>query len=174
MLNLGVPVLGICYGMQWLTHTLGGKWCGPSGASMAPRSSILKGASALFRGLPGEAKALKAWSSHGDHVVALPAGFSVTGRTDNAVAAFENCAQKLYGVQFHPEVNHTDRGTDILRNFVFEICGAKKNWDRAGFISATIDSIRRQAKARGPLRAEGWSRTPASPPLWYIAPLATA
>jgi GMP synthase (glutamine-hydrolysing) len=146
VLNLGVPVLGICYGMQWLTHTLGGKVVRAERREYGPAQLDIEGASALFRGLPGEAKALKAWSSHGDHVVALPAGFSVTGRTDNAVAAFENCAQKLYGVQFHPEVNHTDRGTDILRNFVFEICGAKKNWDRAGFISATIDSIRRQAE----------------------------
>ncbi len=79
-------------------------------------------------------------------MVALPAGFCVTGRTDNAVAAVENSAKNLYGVQFHPEVNHTDRGTEILRNFVFEICGAKKNWDRAGFIASTVDSIRHQAE----------------------------
>jgi GMP synthase (glutamine-hydrolysing) len=78
--------------------------------------------------------------------VALPGGFSVTGRTDNAVAAFENCAQKIYGVQFHPEVNHTDSGTEILRNFVFDICGAKKNWDRAGFIFTMVESIRAQAE----------------------------
>jgi GMP synthase (glutamine-hydrolysing) len=143
ILNLGIPVLGICYGMQWLTHSLGGKVERAERREYGPAQLDIEGNSALFRGLPSGGKA---WSSHGDHVVELPGGFSVTGRTDNAVAAVENCAQKLYGVQFHPEVNHTDRGTEILRNFVFEICGAKKNWDRAGFISATVDSIRRQAE----------------------------
>jgi GMP synthase (glutamine-hydrolysing) len=146
IMDLGVPVLGICYGMQWLTHTLGGKVVRAERREYGPAQLDMEGNSLLFRGLSGSAKGLKAWSSHGDHVVTLPEGFSVTGRTDNAVAAFENCARKLYGVQFHPEVNHTDRGTEILRNFVFEICGAKKNWDRAGFIAATIDSIRRQAE----------------------------
>jgi GMP synthase (glutamine-hydrolysing) len=89
---------------------------------------------------------LKIWNSHGDHVVGLPAGFHVTGRTDNAVAAIEDSARRYYGVEFHPEVNHTDRGRDILHNFVFQICGAKKNWNRAGFIAATVETIRKQTE----------------------------
>ena len=143
ILGLGVPVLGICYGMQWLTHSLGGKVERAERREYGPAQLDIEGSSVLFKGLSGGGKA---WSSHGDHVVALPGGFSVTGRTDNAVAAFENCAQKIYGVQFHPEVNHTDSGTEILRNFVFDICGAKKNWDRAGFIFTMVESIRAQAE----------------------------
>jgi GMP synthase (glutamine-hydrolysing) len=146
ILGLGVPVLGICYGMQWLTHVLGGEVVRAERREYGPARLDMEGSSALFKGLSAEANGLKAWSSHGDHVASLPPGFCVTGRTDNAVAAFENSAKNFYGVQFHPEVNHTDRGTEILRNFVFEICGAEKNWDRAGFISSTIDSIRRQAE----------------------------
>ena len=144
VLQLGVPVLGICYGMQWLTHTLGGKVVPATAREYGPAQlDIEKQDSKLFGGLPG---CLKIWNSHGDHVVGLPDGFQVTGRTDNAVAAIEDASRRYYGVEFHPEVNHTDRGRDILQNFVFPICGAKKNWNRAGFIAATVDAIRRQAE----------------------------
>ena len=142
VLDLGVPVLGICYGMQWLMHVLGGKVERAERREYGPARLDIEGDSALFRTLPGS---LKAWSSHGDHVVGLPGGFRVTGRTDNAVAAVENAARKVYGVQFHPEVHHTSRGTDLLRNFVLEICGAQKNWNSAGFISATTETIRHRA-----------------------------
>src|SRR5271170_6277985 len=128
VLQLGVPVLGICYGMQWLTHTLGGKVV-PAKAREYGRAQldIESKDSTLFAGLPCS---LKIWNSHGDHVVGLPNGFQVTGRTDNAVAAIEDASRRFYGVEFHPEVNHTDHGRDILQNFVFQICGAKKNWNR--------------------------------------------
>ena len=102
----------------------------------------MAGASKLFTDIPDQ---LKIWNSHGDHVIEVPAGFAITGRTDNAIAAVEHAEKKFYGVEFHPEVNHTDRGTEILRNFVFAICGAKQNWNRAGFIAATVDAIRKQA-----------------------------
>ncbi len=143
VLELGVPVLGICYGMQWLAHTLGGKVERAERREYGPAQLEIEGNSALFAGLPSR---VKAWSSHGDSVVELPAGFHVAGRTDNAVAAVENPRRKLYGVQFHPEVNHTDRGTKILENFVFTICGGRKNWSRAGFISETVEKIRKQAE----------------------------
>jgi GMP synthase (glutamine-hydrolysing) len=143
IVQLGVPVLGICYGMQWLTHTLGGKVERAERREYGPAQLDTEGDSLLFRGV---SRGLKTWSSHGDHVVSLPTGFEVTGRTGNAVAAVENRAQKLYGVQFHPEVNHTECGTELLRNFVFGICGAKKNWNRAGFIASTIEAIRAQAE----------------------------
>jgi GMP synthase (glutamine-hydrolysing) len=144
VLSLGVPVLGICYGLQWLAHTLGGeveraerREYGPAELELAQAN----GASSLFAGLPA---VLKVWNSHGDHVVALPAGFRVTGRTANAIAAAEDPARGIYALQFHPEVRHTDRGTAILRNFVFDICHAPKNWDRAGFIAETVGNIRRR------------------------------
>jgi GMP synthase (glutamine-hydrolysing) len=145
VLQLGVPVLGICYGMQWLAHTLGGKVVRAEAREYGPAHLDIdaKHTSTLFGGLP---ERLKIWNSHGDHVIGLPEGFHVTGRTDNAVAAIEHTSRRCYGVEFHPEVNHTERGRDILQNFVFQICGAKKNWNRAGFIAATVDAIRKQAE----------------------------
>jgi GMP synthase (glutamine-hydrolysing) len=143
VLHLNVPVLGICYGMQWMAHTLGGRVVRAERREYGPAELGIGEESLLFRGLPRQ---LKVWESHGDHVVALPQGFLVTGHTENAVAAVENRGQKLYGVEFHPEVNHTDRGAEILRNFVFEICGAGQNWNRAGFIASSVDAIRRQTE----------------------------
>jgi GMP synthase (glutamine-hydrolysing) len=139
VLNLGVPVLGICYGMQWITHTLGGKVQPAERKEYGPAQLHLDKDSKLFRGLPED---LKIWNSHGDHVVGLPAGFHITGRTANAVAAVEDPARKFYCVEFHPEVRHTDRGSEILKNFVFEICDARTNWNRASFIAETTDAIR--------------------------------
>jgi GMP synthase (glutamine-hydrolysing) len=143
ILQLGLPVLGICYGMQWLTHTLGGTVERAKRREYGPAQLDTEGNSTLFRGVPAS---LKAWSSHGDHVVSLPSGFQVTARTDLAIAAIENRMRRCYGVQFHPEVEHTDRGTAILRNFIFEICGAKTNWDRAEFIGSTVEAVRAQAE----------------------------
>ena len=141
VLGLGVPVLGICYGMQWMARTLGGNVVKADRREYGPTTFDREKDSALFRGLP---KHLKVWNSHGDHVAGLPDGFETTGRTDNAVAAIEDRSRHLYGVEFHPEVLHTERGTEILRNFVFEVCAAKKNWDRASFISETVEAIRQR------------------------------
>jgi len=144
VLDLGVPVLGICYGMQWLTHTLGGKVERADRREYGPAElGIQADDSRLFTGLAGP---LKVWESHGDHVVELPAGFHVTGRTENAVAAVEDSKRKFYGVEFHPEVNHTERGVEVLQNFTFAICGAQRNWNRAGFIAETVEGIRRQTQ----------------------------
>jgi GMP synthase (glutamine-hydrolysing) len=143
VLELRVPVLGICYGMQWMAHSLGGNVVRADRREYGPAELGIREQSALFKDLPRQ---LKVWESHGDHVVGLPEGFHVTGRTENAIAAVENPAKKFYGVEFHPEVQHTDRGTDILRNFVFEVCGAKRNWNRTGFIAATVEAIQRQAQ----------------------------
>jgi GMP synthase (glutamine-hydrolysing) len=143
VLQLDVPVLGICYGMQWMAHTLGGK-VEPAVRREYGRAELaLEKGSKLFADFP---ERFKIWNSHGDHVVGLPEGFTVTGRTDNAIGAVENAAKKFYGVEFHPEVNHTERGMEILSNFVFQICGAKQNWDRAGFIASMVESIRKQAE----------------------------
>src|SRR6202163_3134639 len=142
VLSLGVPVLGICYGMQWLTHHLGGK------VEPAERreygSAVLNidgGAhkSELFAEFPDS---LRIWNSHGDHVVGLPPGFRTVGRTHNAVAAVEDPVRKIYAVEFHPEVRHTDRGTEILRNFLFRVCKAEKKWSGAAFIEETTEAIR--------------------------------
>ncbi|HEV2288124.1 MAG TPA: glutamine-hydrolyzing GMP synthase [Candidatus Acidoferrales bacterium] len=139
VLHLGVPVLGICYGMQWMAHALGGNVVKAERREYGPARLDREKDSALFRGIPDHGKV---WNSHGDHVIGLPTGFETTGRTDNAVAAIEDPVRHLYGVEFHPEVRHTERGTDMLRNFVFEVCHAKKNWNRASFIAETVEAIR--------------------------------
>ena len=141
VLGLGVPILGICYGMQWIAHTLGGQVRRAERREYGPAQLDLQNGSALFSELPRQ---LKIWNSHGDHVLALPAGFRITGKTENAVAAAEDPGRKIYVVEFHPEVRHTDRGTDILRNFVFQICGARPNWSGATFIAHAIEAIHRQ------------------------------
>jgi GMP synthase (glutamine-hydrolysing) len=150
VLQLGVPVLGICYGMQWLSHTLGGKVEPAERREYGPGHLEIENGATLFRGISGR---MKIWSSHGDNVVGLPFGFRVAGRTDNAVAAVENPEARIFGVQFHPEVNHTDRGTDILKNFVFEVCGAQQDWNRAGFITSMVESIRKQTEGVGAICA---------------------
>ena len=141
VLSLGVPVLGICYGLQWMTHVLGGHVERADRREYGRAELLVKNGSALFAGLPHR---LRIWNSHGDHVRALPAGFHVTGETGNAVSAAEDPARKLYAVQFHPEVRHTDGGSQILRNFVFEICHARPLWSGAAFIAETVEAIRKQ------------------------------
>jgi GMP synthase (glutamine-hydrolysing) len=141
VLRLGLPVLGICYGMQWMAHSLGGNVAKAERREYGPATLDREKDSTLFRGLPEH---LKVWNSHGDHVVGLPTGFETIGRTDNAVAAIEDASRHLYGVEFHPEVQHTESGSQILRNFVFEVCRAKKNWSRSSFISDTVAAIQKQ------------------------------
>jgi GMP synthase (glutamine-hydrolysing) len=143
VLQLGIPVLGICYGMQWMTHSLGGKVGRAARREYGPAHLDITCESKLFSGFPSRTKI---WNSHGDHVIDLPPGFAITGRTENAVAAVEHADKRFYGLEFHPEVNHTDRGTEMLRNFVFSVCGAKRNWSHSGFIAASVEGIRKQAQ----------------------------
>jgi GMP synthase (glutamine-hydrolysing) len=141
ILEMGVPILGICYGMQWMAHKLGGQVARADRREYGPGRLDVEHESKLFRGLPWQ---LKVWNSHGDHVAALPPGFSLIARTGNAVGAIEDAARGFYGVEFHPEVRHTEEGEGILRNFVTQICGAKPNWSSASFIAQTVESIRTQ------------------------------
>jgi GMP synthase (glutamine-hydrolysing) len=147
LLALGVPVLGICYGMQWITHTLGGKVERAERreygrAQLHIENASPDSASDLFTGV---ATSLRVWNSHGDHVMELPKGFRTVGRTANAVAAVEDRERKIYAVEFHPEVNHTEQGTEILRNFLFRVCKAEKKWSGAAFIEETVEAIRKKA-----------------------------
>ena len=141
VLSLGLPVLGICYGLQWISHTLGGKVERADRREYGPAEVDLRDGSALFAGLP---RRLKIWMSHGDHVRALPPGFQITGVSSNGLSAAEDPARRIFAVQFHPEVRHTERGSEILHNFVFNVCGARPNWSGASFISETVESIRKQ------------------------------
>ncbi len=143
MLTLGLPILGICYGLQFLTHHLGGKVrsaekreYGPAQVSIVPGPQV-----PLFAGLP---ESLDVWMSHGDEALELPPGFSLTARTANAVAGIADPARNIWAVQFHPEVRHTPQGTALLRNFLFRICHAEPNWTPAQFIQSTVSAIRQQ------------------------------
>src|SRR5260221_6757052 len=144
VLALSVPVLGICYGMQWITHTLGGtvekaERREYGRAQLSIDDSKEHGGSQLFKGVPAS---LRVWNSHGDHVRTLPQGFRTIGRTENAIAAVENPEKKIYAVEFHPEVKHTDQGTELLRNFLFRVCKAEPKWSGAAFIEETTAAIR--------------------------------
>jgi GMP synthase (glutamine-hydrolysing) len=141
VLELGIPILGICYGLQLLSYFLGGR-VEPSlrreyGA--AKIRSITP--SPLLHGVPTE---FKVWMSHGDHVTVAPPGFQVIATSENSLGAVANPAKSLYGVQFHPEVIHTTNGKAILSNFVKDICGCRGDWTPKSFINTAISQIREQ------------------------------
>lgn len=137
--SLGLPVLGICYGLQLMTHKLGGKVRAADKREYGYAEVEVLDGSRLFKGLP---RTLSVWMSHGDEALELPTGFQLVAKSANAVAAIENPARKMWAVQFHPEVHHTRLGTDILRNFVFDICGAQPTWTPQHFIDEAVASIR--------------------------------
>ncbi len=142
VLTLGIPVLGICYGMQWITKELGGKVEPVERREYGPAQFCLeKAESDVLGGLPDK---IKIWASHGDNVLELPAGFHLTGTTANAIGAAEDPKRKIYTVQFHPEVNHTEHGTDILRNFLFRVCKADPKWSGAAFIEESVQAIKQK------------------------------
>jgi GMP synthase (glutamine-hydrolysing) len=134
------PILGICYGMQLLAKDLRGM-VSPSDKREYGHAlvKILSGKTELFAELPFE---MDAWMSHGDHVTALPEGFCQTATSGDIVTAIENDARKIYAVQFHPEVSHTPLGKEVLRNFLFNICGCRGDWTSKQFIAEEIEKIR--------------------------------
>ena len=138
--SLGIPVLGICYGMQLMAEQMGGK-VQPSSLREYGRAVLqLTGKDEIFKGLPDE---MQVWMSHGDTIISVPEGFRITASTANCPVAAISCPQRrLYGVQFHPEVRHSTYGMDIIRNFLFEICGLRGDWDLSDFISEAIEEIK--------------------------------
>jgi GMP synthase (glutamine-hydrolysing) len=140
--QLGVPVLGICYGMQTMAAQLGGAVITSDKKEFGYAEVVVQGSSPLFSGL---SKELDVWMSHGDQVSKLPSGFVVLGSTESApIVAMANEKQKFYGVQFHPEVTHTKCGKEVLSNFVHQICGCSHNWNSANIIQDAITAIRTQ------------------------------
>ena len=144
--QVGVPVLGICYGMQVMTDALGGRVARAPEREYGHAMVRLEHGHPLFSALPTE---LRVWASHGDFVIAAPPGFAVVATSANApVAAMEDPAHQLYALLFHPEVAHTEYGIEIIRNFAYEICGCTGDWTTASFVQETIARIREQTGHR--------------------------
>lgn len=147
LLELGVPVLGICYGMQWMSRTLGGTVEGTGKREFGHTQLRLSGAPALFAGLGDEATV---WMSHGDKVTALPEGFETAASSETCEhAAIVDPSRGFYGVQFHPEVSHTVRGKEILANFVLDVCGLPGDWKAENIAEREIEKVRAQVGDTG-------------------------
>ncbi len=146
LLELGVPVLGICYGMQLLTASLGGRLAQSTTREYGPAELTITKDCALWKGI---APSSRVWMSHGDRVLEVPEGFSVTGKTPTLdVAAMADEKRRIYAVQFHPEVHHTDLGTDMLRNFIFNIAGLTPDWTMSSFVERVVAEMREKVGDR--------------------------
>jgi len=143
--DAGVPVLGICYGAQLVALQLGGEVRRTGGGEYGRTTMTRHGASVVLASLPEQGTV---WMSHGDAIAAAPAGFSVTASSPGApVAALEDRERALYGVQFHPEVVHTERGQDVLRAFLFDVCGCAPTWTNTNIIDEAVAAVRAQVGA---------------------------
>lgn len=140
LFEAGVPVLGICYGIQLMAHTLGGHVTSPDSREYGKTHTAYNTECVLFRGLPAEGIS---WMSHTDYIDRLPEGFSSTAHTSACpTAAMQNPSKKLYGLQFHPEVLHSENGIAMLRNFLYEVCGAVGDWTMGDYARTAIASLR--------------------------------
>jgi len=148
--KLGVPVLGICYGMQTMAEQLGGKVESSNTREFGYAEMRARGHSKLFNGIQDRINAeghglLEVWMSHGDKVTQLPPGFNVIGSNESTpIAAMANEALGFYAVQFHPEVTHTIKGREIIARFVHDICGCGRDWNMPNYVNEAIDSVRAQ------------------------------
>jgi GMP synthase (glutamine-hydrolysing) len=140
--DLGIPVLGICYGMQFMVDALGGKVIKAEKREYGFAELEIKISSGIFAGINKETRC---WMSHGDTIGVLPKGFKTTASTPNTkIAAAENASRRLYGLQFHPEVVHTPKGKKMMENFLFGICTCKKSWNMKSFARDAVAEIRSQ------------------------------
>lgn len=140
--DINLPVLGICYGMQFTAHTLGGKVTHADSREYGNTKLSVDKSGGVFAGITAETQV---WMSHGDYIAEAPGGFTVTAHTNSTpVAAMENPQRGIYGVQFHPEVVHTPEGMKMLKNFLFAICGCQGNWNMGSFVDQAIAKIRSQ------------------------------
>src|SRR5665647_1624950 len=144
--SMGIPVLGICYGMQLIAYQLGGEVKDSQLREYGRTQLNVFGDDLLFKGV---SKPTQVWMSHGDSIESIPEGFSITASTENCpVAAISNPSSKLYGVQFHPEVRHTIEGQQVLKNFLFEVCELKGDWDLSDYIEEMIQAIRNKVGSK--------------------------
>ncbi|MGH2663157.1 MAG: glutamine-hydrolyzing GMP synthase [Actinomycetota bacterium] len=150
LLDVGVPVLGICYGQQAMAQVLGGEVTATGGREYG-KTELLASGGVLLRDLPSQQVV---WMSHGDAVTAAPPGFRVTARTEaTPVAGMEDPERGLYAVQFHPEVAHTPHGTEILKRFLYEACGLIPDWTPVNVIDRAVEKVQRQVEDREALCA---------------------
>jgi len=150
LLDAGIPILGICYGMQLVTHVLGGKVARAAHREYGPATLLVDDTTDLFKGLEGERTQPTVWMSHGDRIEEMPPGFRAIARTSNSpVAAMKATSpgRRIYCLQFHPEVAHTEGGSTILKNFVYDICGLKPEWTMRSFMTDAIAAIRDRARS---------------------------
>jgi len=140
--DLGIPILGICYGLQYMVDSLGGKVIDSKKREYGFAELLVKKQKGVLNGVT---KKTQCWMSHGDSIGSLPAGFTITASTANTpVAAAEDLKRDFYGLQFHPEVVHTKEGKKILANFLFDICRCEKAWSMKSFVTHAVDEIRQQ------------------------------
>ncbi|GBE15841.1 GMP synthase [glutamine-hydrolyzing] [bacterium BMS3Abin14] len=151
LFDLDVPFLGICYGMQLITHLLGGKVGKSHNREYGPAQLRVDDSGDLFAGFKTDAdNRIKVWMSHGDRIESAPPGFLPIAHTENSpVAAMKHQSSRIFAVQFHPEVVHTPRGKDILENFLFRICGLRPLWTAHSYIESTVDQIKREVGEHG-------------------------
>jgi len=146
ILTLGIPVLGICYGMQFMVHALGGKVAHAEKREYGLAELSIKASEGLFNNVEAQTRC---WMSHGDSIVSLPDGFEITASTPNTpIAATVHCEKRFYGLQFHPEVEHTPMGKTMLSNFLFRICGCKKSWSMKSFAREAVEQIRETVQSK--------------------------
>jgi GMP synthase (glutamine-hydrolysing) len=142
ILSLGIPILGICYGMQSLAHQLGGRVEKGDKQEYGKTPLKIEKDSLLFKNIPSN---INVWMSHWDVVKEMPNGFRAIAKSESHIAGMENQQQKIYAVQFHPEADHTEHGREILKNFI-DICNCKKNWSMPNFIEEQVSKIKEEVK----------------------------
>ncbi len=144
LFDLGVPVLGICYGVQLMAHVLGGRVEQADAREYGPADVVVDRADGIFAGF-NAGETLRVWMSHGDRLAALPRGFHAVGTSPNTpLCAIADDARRLYGIQFHPEVAHTPRGGELIRAFLFDVAGLEPTWTAAHFAEEAIETVRRK------------------------------
>ena len=147
LFSSGIPILGICYGMQTSAKELGGDVVSSDIREFGHASISLANSSMLFEGVNLDEGLLDVWMSHGDKVAGLPKGFEVIACSINcSIAGFQNISQNIYGLQFHPEVTHTNQGKKILSNFLFKICSCSKNWSTSDIIKSMVSNVQSEVK----------------------------
>ncbi|MCD4677528.1 MAG: glutamine-hydrolyzing GMP synthase, partial [Desulfobacula sp.] len=140
LFDLGIPILGICYGMHYMVHTLGGKIKKASKREYGFANLDIKERNPLFKDM---GTGFQCWMSHGDSAIELPENFVITASTKNtSIAAIANHEKKLYGLQLHPEVEHSINGSRMIRHFLFDVCNCQKNWTMKSFCDGAVSQIK--------------------------------